>query len=96
MSPLLSSVNSMGGGGAPPQQMLVCPPVVAVISRFIDLGLLLDGGILAALSSATLSILLQVMVQNLRVGLLVWCQDVHEWGWGIASSSWGVDGSPTS
>lgn len=36
------------------QQMLVCPPVVAVVSRFVDLRLLLNGGVLAALSSAAL------------------------------------------
>lgn len=43
-----------------------------------------------------LSILLQVVVQNLRMGLLVWSQDVHEGGRGIARSSWGVDGSSTA
>lgn len=41
-----------------------------------------------------LSVLLQVVVQDLRVGLLVWCQDVHEGGRGIASSSRRIDGSP--
>lgn len=40
-----------------------------------------------------LSILLQVVVQNLRVGLLMWCQDVHEGSWGVASSSRRVDWS---
>lgn len=43
-----------------------------------------------------LSILLQVVVQNLRMGLLVRCQDVHEGSWGVASSSRGVDGSSAS
>lgn len=74
--------------------MLVCPPVVAVVCRLVDLRLLLNGGVLAALSGAALSILLQVVVQNLRVGLLVRCQDVHEGGRGVASGSRGVDGSP--
>ncbi len=35
--------------------MLVCPPVVAVVCRLVDLRLLLNGGVLAALSSAALS-----------------------------------------
>lgn len=43
-----------------------------------------------------LSVLLQVVVQDLRVGLLVRCQDVHEGGWGVGSSSRGVDGSPAA
>lgn len=43
-----------------------------------------------------LSILLQVVVQNLRMGLLMWSQDVHEGSRGIARSSWGVDGSSTA
>lgn len=34
--------------------MLVCPPAVAVVRRLVDLRLLLDGGVLAALSSAAL------------------------------------------
>lgn len=40
-----------------------------------------------------LSILLQVVVQNLRMGLLVWSQDVHEGGRGVARRRWGVEGS---
>lgn len=40
-----------------------------------------------------LAILLQVVVQNLRVGLLVRGQDVHEGGWSVASGSWGIDGT---
>lgn len=40
-----------------------------------------------------LAVLLQVVVQDLRVGLLVRCQDVHEGGGGIAGRSRGVDGS---
>lgn len=92
MSPLLASVNSVERGGAR-QLMLVCPPVVAVVCRLVDLGLLLNGGVLAALSGAALSVLLQVVMQNLRVGLLVRCQDVHEGCRGVASGSRGVDGS---
>lgn len=42
-----------------------------------------------------LSVLLQVVVQYLRMSLLVWCQDVHEGGRGVASSSRWVDWSPT-
>lgn len=76
--------------------MLVCPPVVAVICRLVDLRLLLNGSVLAALSSAALSVLLQVMVQNLRMGLLVRCQDVHERGRGVARGGRGVDGSPAT
>lgn len=41
---------------------------------------------------AYLSVLLQVVVQNLRMGLLVWSQDVHEGSRGVARSSRGVDG----
>ena len=41
-----------------------------------------------------LSVLLQVVVQNLRVGLLVRGQDVHEGGRGVGSGSRGVDGTP--
>lgn len=87
--PLLSSIRGCG------QQMLVCPPVVAVVRRLGDLRLLLDGGVLAALSSAALSVLLQVVVQDLGVGLLVRGENVHEGGGGVASSSGGVDGTPT-
>lgn len=76
--------------------MLVRPPVVAVVCRLVDLRFLLNGGVLAALSSAALSVLLQVVVQNLRVGLLVRRQDVHEGGRGVASGSRGVDGSPAT
>lgn len=76
--------------------MLVCPPAVAVVRRLVDLRLLLDGGVLAALSSAALSVLLQVVVQNLRVGLLVWCQDMHEWSWSVAGSGRRVDGTPAA
>lgn len=75
--------------------MLVCSPVIAVVRRLVDLGLLLDRGVLAALSSTTLSVLLQVVVQDLGVGLLVWGEDVHEGGGGVASSSRGVDGTTT-
>lgn len=34
--------------------MLVCPPVVAVVCRLVHLRLLLNGGVLAALSSTAL------------------------------------------
>lgn len=46
-----TSGNVWGGGGA---GRLIGPPVVAVVSGLVDLGLLLDGGVLATLSSATL------------------------------------------
>lgn len=53
MRPLLSFCQQCRG---PPRQwMLVCPPVVAVVCRLVDLRLLLNGGVLAALSSAALS-----------------------------------------
>lgn len=42
--------------------------------------------------SVYLAVLLQVVVQNLRVGLLVRCQDVHVGGWSVASGRRGVDG----
>lgn len=42
-----------------------------------------------------LAILLQVVVQNLRVGLLVRGQDVHKGGWSVASCSWRVDRTST-
>lgn len=40
-----------------------------------------------------LAVLLQVVVQDLRVGLLVRRQDVHERSGGVAGRSRGVDGS---
>lgn len=43
-----------------------------------------------------LSVLLQVVVQDLRVGLLMWRQDVHERGRGVASGGRGIDGSPAA
>lgn len=72
---------------------LVCAPVVAVVGRLVDLGLLLNGGVLVPLSGAGLSVLLQVVVQNLRVGLLVRCQNVHEGGRSVAGRGRGVDGT---
>lgn len=33
-----------------------------------------------------------MVVQNLRMGLLMWSQDVHEGGGGVARRSRGVDG----
>lgn len=78
---------------SPRTLMLVCPPVVAVVCRLVDLRLLLDGGVLTALASAALSVLLQVVVQNLRMGLLMRCQDVHEGRRSVSGCSRGVDGS---
>lgn len=49
---LLSTV--WGEGAGPRQRMLVCPPVVAVVCRLVHLRLLLNGGVLAALSSTAL------------------------------------------
>lgn len=46
-------------------RVLIASPVVAVVSRFVDLGLLLNGGVLTALSRATLSVLLQMVVEHL-------------------------------
>lgn len=92
MSPLPACGHCRGAR----QWMLVCPPVVAVVRRLVDLRLLLNGGVLAALSSAALSVLLQMVVQNLRVGLLVWCQDVHEGGRSVACSGRRIDGSPAA
>lgn len=43
-----------------------------------------------------LSVLLQVVVQNLRMGLLMRSQDVHEGSRGVARSSRGVDGPSTA
>jgi hypothetical protein len=37
-----------------------------------------------------------MVVQDLREGLLVWCQDVHEGGWSVTSRGWGVDGTTTA
>lgn len=51
--PLFLSFCQQCGGG-PRQWMLVCPPVVAVVCRLVHLRLLLNGGVLAALSSAAL------------------------------------------
>lgn len=49
-----SSVCQQCWGGGAWSRMLVCPPVVAVVCRLVDLRLLLNGGVLAALSSAAL------------------------------------------
>lgn len=89
--PLLSNFGTLRG----PYSELVGSPVVAVVSSLIDLGLL-NSGILIPLSSSTLSVLLQVVVQDLGVGLLVWGQDVHEGGRGVARRCGGVDGAPTA
>lgn len=72
--------------------VLVPPPAVVVVCWLVYLRLLLNGGVLATLAAAALAILLQVVVQNLRVGLLVRGQDVHEGGWSVAGGSRGVDG----
>lgn len=50
--PLVSRVELVEGG--PWQQVLVGSPVVAVVCRLVHLGLLLNGGVLAALPSGTL------------------------------------------
>lgn len=59
--PLIQPLENQTGQ----DRVLIASPVVAVVSRFVDLGLLLNGGILTALHRATLSILLQVVVEHL-------------------------------
>lgn len=51
MSPLYLSFCQWRG---PLQRLLVCSPVVAVVCRLVHLRLLLNGGVLAALSGAAL------------------------------------------
>lgn len=59
----------------------VCPVWRVAIGGFGGLRLGLQGAGLAALGRATLGILREVVVQQLRVGLLVSRQDVQErWG----------------
>lgn len=49
-----ATVCQQHGEGGAGGLMLVCSPVVAVVCRLVDLGLLLNGGVLAPLSSAAL------------------------------------------
>lgn len=71
-------------------------PAVAVVGRLVGLGFLGDGAALAALPGAALPILLQVVVEDLRVRLLMWGQDVHEGGGGVRRRRCGVDGAATA
>lgn len=68
-------------------------PAVAVVGRLVGLGFLGDGAALAALPRATLPILLQVVVEDLRVGLLMRGQDVHERSGGVCRCRCRVDGA---
>lgn len=68
-------------------------PVVAVVGRLVGLGFLGDGAALAALPGAALPVLLQVVVEDLRVGLLMRGQDVHERGGGVRCRRCRVDGA---
>lgn len=74
----------------------VRPPAVAVVGRFVGLGLLRDGAGLATLPAARLAVLLQVMVQDLGVRLLMGGQNVHKGGRRVGSSCGRIDGPPTS
>lgn len=69
VNPAFGTPDGTGG-------VLIASPVVTV-SRLVYLQLLLNGGVLAALSRASLSILLQVVVEHLGMGLLMGGQDVH-------------------
>lgn len=51
---------------------------------------------MGALSRGGLSVLLEVVVEDLGVRLLVWCQDVHEWGRWVGSGCGRVDGTSGS
>lgn len=62
-----------GGGG---KHSSVGPVGGAAIAGLAALGLLLHAAGLTALTRTTLSVLCEVMVQQLGVGLLVWWQDV--------------------
>lgn len=66
------------------QDFSVGPVGGAAVAGLVDLGLLLHAAGLAALTRTTLSVLGQVMVQQLGVGLLV-RHDVKEGGRGVAS-----------
>lgn len=74
----------------------VGPPAVAVVGRLVGLGLLRDGAGLATLPAARLAILLQVMVEDLRVWLLMWGQNMHKGGRWVGSSCGWIDGPSTS
>lgn len=67
------------GGGGYNVRRSVRPPAVTTVCRLVGLRLLRHGGALVSLSGASLSVLLEVMVENLRVRLLMRRQDVHEW-----------------
>lgn len=71
--------------------VLIASPAVAVVSGLIYLGLLLDGGSLTTLSRASLSILLQVVMEHLGVRLLMGGQDVHVRGRSITRRGWRID-----
>lgn len=62
----------------------VAPVGGAAIAGLVHLGLLLHAAGLAPLARATLSILGQMVVQQLRVGLLVSRQDMEERSWGVS------------
>lgn len=64
----------------------VAPVRRAAIVGLVDLGLLLHGAGLAPLAWPSLSVLGEVMVEQLRVGLLVSRQNVKEWS---RSITWG-------
>lgn len=63
------------------------------VAGLAALGLLLHAPGLIALSRTTLSVLCQVVVQQLGVGLLMRGQNVQERSWGVTRSSSRVQGS---
>lgn len=83
-----TSFSGRGGG----KHSSVGPVGGAAIAGLAALGFLLHAVGLIALTGTTLSILCEVMVQQLGVGLLVRWQDVHEGSRGVARSPPGVQG----
>lgn len=86
------------GGEGNGKHSSVCPVWGAAVAGLAALGFLLHAAGLTALSGTTLSVLCEMMVQQLGVGLLVRRQDVQEGSRGIARCTPGVQGpcSPQS
>lgn len=80
------------GGEGNGKHSSVCPVWGAAVAGLAALGFLLHAAGLTALSGTTLSILCEVMVQQLGVGLLVRRQDVQEGSGGVARCTPRVQG----
>lgn len=82
------------GGGAQTWGTLSVGPVGGVgVAGLAALGLRLHSPGLTALSRTTLCVLCQVVVQQLRVGLLMWGQDVQERSRSVTGGTSWIQGS---